>query len=153
MLNVRLAGDHLFGKLLFTWLSLMVSMVMSFCAVLFPTRCLGWDLELNWVSFWGVSFCQQSFFHSAGFLMRYLTFFGSFYSNSSVTRCLQFCYLGHLYAEPLEWTHLWLPQNISPVNMTDGNHLLKDPCLLHCRKTYCHKKSRPFSLLIIFPKA
>ena len=35
------AGDHLFGKLLFTWLSLVVSMVMSFCAVLFPTRCLG----------------------------------------------------------------------------------------------------------------
>ena len=40
-LRVRLAGDHLFGKLLFTWLSLVVSMVMSFCAVLFPTRCLG----------------------------------------------------------------------------------------------------------------
>ena len=56
MLNVRLAGGHLFGKLLFTWLSLVVSMVMSFCAVLFPTRCLGWDLELNWVSFWGFSF-------------------------------------------------------------------------------------------------
>ena len=31
----------LFGKLLFTWLSLVVSMVKSFCAVLFPTRCLG----------------------------------------------------------------------------------------------------------------
>ena len=29
------------NKLLFTWLSLVVSMVMSFCAVLFPTRCLG----------------------------------------------------------------------------------------------------------------
>ena len=27
--------------LLFAWLSLVVSMVMSFCAVLFPTRCLG----------------------------------------------------------------------------------------------------------------
>ena len=26
---------------LFTWLSLVVSMVMSFCAVLFSTRCLG----------------------------------------------------------------------------------------------------------------
>ena len=56
MLNVRLANDHLYGKLLFTWLSLVVSMVMSFCPVLFPTRCLGWDLELNWVSFWGFSF-------------------------------------------------------------------------------------------------
>ena len=27
-----------------------------FCAVLFPTRCLGWDLGLNWVSFWGISY-------------------------------------------------------------------------------------------------
>ena len=41
MLNVRLAGDHLYGKLLFTWLSLVMSMMVSFCAVLFPTRCLG----------------------------------------------------------------------------------------------------------------
>ena len=41
LLNVRLAGDHLFGKLLFTWLSLVMSMMVSFCAVLFPTRCLG----------------------------------------------------------------------------------------------------------------
>ena len=56
MLNVRLAGDHLYGKLLFTWLSLVMSMMVSFCAVLFPTRCLGWDLELNWASFWGFSF-------------------------------------------------------------------------------------------------
>ena len=27
-----------------------------FCAVLFPTGCLGWGLKLNWVSFWGFSF-------------------------------------------------------------------------------------------------
>ena len=38
---------HLSGKLLFTWLSLVMSMVVSFCAVLFPTGCLGRDLELN----------------------------------------------------------------------------------------------------------
>ena len=66
MLNVRLAGDHLFGKLLFTWLSLVVSMVISFCAVLYPTRCLGWDLELNLVSFWGFSFLllkMRLFYH------------------------------------------------------------------------------------------
>ena len=41
LLNVRLAGDHLYGKLLFTWLSLVVFMIVSFCAVLFPMRCLG----------------------------------------------------------------------------------------------------------------
>ena len=27
-----------------------------FCVVLFPTRCLGWDQGLNWVSFWGISY-------------------------------------------------------------------------------------------------
>ena len=67
MLNVGLAGDHLFGKLLFTWLSLVVSMVMSFCAVLFPTRCLGWDLELDWVSFWGFSFLLLESFSRNGY--------------------------------------------------------------------------------------
>ena len=41
MLNVRLAGGHLYGKQLFTWLSLVVSLMASFCAVLFPSRCLG----------------------------------------------------------------------------------------------------------------
>ena len=38
---VRLAGDHLYGKVLFTWLSLVMSIMVSYCAVLFPTRCLG----------------------------------------------------------------------------------------------------------------
>ena len=46
----------LYGKLLFTRLSLVMSIMVSFCAVLFPTRCLGWDLGLNWVSFWGFSY-------------------------------------------------------------------------------------------------
>ena len=46
ILNVRLAGDHLYGKLLFTWLSLVMSMMESFCAVLFPRDVLDeiWDL-------------------------------------------------------------------------------------------------------------
>ena len=37
MLNVRLAGDHLYGAVLLAGDSLMT----SFCTVLFPTRCLG----------------------------------------------------------------------------------------------------------------
>ena len=36
MLNARLAGSHLYVKQLFNWLSLVVSLVASFCAVLFP---------------------------------------------------------------------------------------------------------------------
>ena len=56
MFNVRLAGGHLYGKRLFTWLSLVMSLMASFCAVLFPNRCLGWDLGLNSASFWGISY-------------------------------------------------------------------------------------------------
>ena len=41
MFNVILAGDHLYGKLLFTLLSLVMSLMVSFCAALLPTRCLG----------------------------------------------------------------------------------------------------------------
>ena len=41
MLNVRLAGGDLYGKQLFTRLSVVVSLMASVCAVLFPTRCLG----------------------------------------------------------------------------------------------------------------
>ena len=37
MFNVRIAGGHLFGKNL----SLVVYLMASFCAVLFPTKCLG----------------------------------------------------------------------------------------------------------------
>ena len=46
MLNARLAGCHLYGKQLFTWLSLVVSLMASFCAVIFPLVVLDeiWDL-------------------------------------------------------------------------------------------------------------
>ena len=46
MLNVGLAGGRLYGKQLFTWLSLVMSLLASFCAVLFPLDVLDeiWDL-------------------------------------------------------------------------------------------------------------
>ena len=46
MLNVRQAGGHLYGKQLFTRLSLMVSLMASFSAVLFPLDVLDeiWDV-------------------------------------------------------------------------------------------------------------
>ena len=46
MLNVRLAGDHLYGKLLFTWLSLVMSMVVSFVLSVFPRGVLDEILNL-----------------------------------------------------------------------------------------------------------
>ena len=46
MFNVRLAGGHQNGKQLFTWLSLVVSLVASFVLSLFPLGVLDeiWDL-------------------------------------------------------------------------------------------------------------
>ena len=46
LLNVRLAGDHLYRKLVFTWLSLVVSMVVSFCLSFFPRGVLDEILNL-----------------------------------------------------------------------------------------------------------
>ena len=47
MFNVILAGDRLYGELFFTLLPLMMSLMVSFRAVLLPTNCLGRDLALN----------------------------------------------------------------------------------------------------------
>ena len=46
MFSVRLAGGHLYGKQLFTWLSLVVSFVASFVLSFFPLDVLDgiWDL-------------------------------------------------------------------------------------------------------------
>ena len=47
MFNVRLAGGHLYGKQLFTWLSLVVSLMASFVLSFFPLDVLDeiWDLS------------------------------------------------------------------------------------------------------------
>ena len=46
MFNVRLAGGHLYGKQLFIWLSLVVSLMAFFVLSLFPLDVLDeiWDL-------------------------------------------------------------------------------------------------------------
>ena len=46
MFNVRLAGGHLYGKQLFTWLSLVVSLMASSVLSFFPPDVLDeiWDL-------------------------------------------------------------------------------------------------------------
>ena len=46
MFNVRLAGGHLYGKQLVTWLSLVVSLMASFVLSFFPLDVLDeiWDL-------------------------------------------------------------------------------------------------------------
>ena len=46
MFNVRLAGGHLYGQQLFTWLALVVSLMASFVLSFFPLDVLDeiWDL-------------------------------------------------------------------------------------------------------------
>ena len=46
MLSVRLAGDHLYMKLLLTWLSLVMSLMVSIVLSVFPRDVLAeiWDL-------------------------------------------------------------------------------------------------------------
>ena len=46
MFDVRLASGHLYGKQLFTWLSLVVSLMASFVFSFFPLDVLDeiWDL-------------------------------------------------------------------------------------------------------------
>ena len=46
MFNVRLAGGHLYWKQLFTWLSLVVSLIASFVPSFFPLDVFAeiWDL-------------------------------------------------------------------------------------------------------------
>ena len=46
MLKLRLAGDRLCGRWLLTWLSLVMSLLMSLCAVLFPRDVLDGILNL-----------------------------------------------------------------------------------------------------------
>ena len=45
MLNVSLTDDYLYRKLLFTWLSLLMSLMVFVCAVVFPRDVLEeiWD--------------------------------------------------------------------------------------------------------------
>ena len=74
----RLAGDHLFGKLLFTWLSLVMSMLVSFVLSFFPRDVLDEILNLigsvsegfpsyssmartKYVTFISVLYVQQNF--------------------------------------------------------------------------------------------
>ena len=62
MFNVRLAGGHLTSRWSPVWETAVHLAVADgvfdgvFCAIFFPTRCLGWDLGRNWVSFWGNSY-------------------------------------------------------------------------------------------------
>ena len=62
MFNVRLADGHLYGKQLFTWLSLVVSLMASFVLSFFPLDVLDeiWDLiesvSEGFLTYWRVNY-------------------------------------------------------------------------------------------------
>ena len=60
MFNVRLAGGHLYGKQLFTWLSLVTSLIESFVLSFFPLDVLDeiWDLTESVSEGFLTYFCQ-----------------------------------------------------------------------------------------------
>ena len=78
MFNVRLAGDHLYGKQLFTWLSLVVSLMASFVLSLFPLDVLDeiWDL-IESVSEGFLTYSYQSTVHLYHFLCLPIHFFSN----------------------------------------------------------------------------
>ena len=56
MSSIKLAGDHPVWEIA-VHLAVAGDIIYGvFCAVLFPTRCFGWDLGLNLISFWGFSY-------------------------------------------------------------------------------------------------
>ena len=64
MFNVRLAGGHLYGKQLFTWLSLGVCLMASLVLSFFPLDVLDeiWDLTESvseWFLTYSYSFCDS----------------------------------------------------------------------------------------------
>ena len=72
MLNVRLAGGHLYGKQLFTWLSLVVSLMASFVLLsFFPLDVLDeiWDL-IESVSEGFLTYSLSFYGHENGFTLK-----------------------------------------------------------------------------------
>ena len=72
MFNVRLAGGHLYGKQLFTWLSLVVSFMASFVLSFFPLDVLDgiWDLiESVSEGFLTYSFISDNLYFKVSFLI------------------------------------------------------------------------------------
>ena len=61
MFNVRLAGGHLYGKQLFTWLLLVVSLMASFVLSFFPLDVL--DEIWNLIESVSEGFLTYSFLH------------------------------------------------------------------------------------------
>ena len=122
MFNVRLAGCHLYGKLLFTWLSVVVYLMASFCVVLFPTRCLRCDLGRNWVSFWGISYLLFPTFYWLPKLHK-IPYKARFIANSSSCTTTELIKIANL----LSYSILFYPITLdNRVSFWGSSYLLND---------------------------
>ena len=77
MFNVRLADGHLYGKQLFTWLSLVVSLMASFVLSFFPLDVLDEIRDLTESVSEG--FLTYSYFVCESSCLFYLSFNSDFY--------------------------------------------------------------------------
>ena len=145
MIHVRLSGDHLYGKLLLTWLSLVMSMMVYFCAVLFPNRCLRWDLDLNWVNFWGFSYplFLTFYFHFDIMFFIIINLISIVLNFYFLTLLLFYCFFYSIY-----WLYFLfcLVGEIFcyVINLELWNNLK--------RKTYCYLSYKTFKVPNIDPK-
>ena len=117
MFNVRLAGGHLYGKQLFTWLSLVVSFMASYVLSFFPLDVLDgiWDLiESVSEGFLTYSCIQKACLN--------LFLIGSLHQSSPMIRTLSYSFgLGIIVYKfnPTEVLHLWF----SPIKQVRCNKL------------------------------
>ena len=104
-----------------------MSLMASFCAVLFPTRCLGWDLGLNWVSFWWFSY-SYLFIDT----IYQIVVCSSLHYLYPKFICFSFCFMSHfVYRTPFLMKHqfdrhtksLSLIVQPSPATLWKRNHI------------------------------
>ena len=79
MSNVRLAGGHLYGKQLFTWLSLVVSFMASFVLSFFPLDVLD--------GIWGLIESVSEGFLTYSFILAYTYILGRLTESNEPYRC------------------------------------------------------------------
>ena len=126
MFNVRLAGGHLYGKQLFTWLSLVVSLMASFVLSFFPLDVLDeiWDLiESVSEGFLTYSFIKPSLLFFFNFFWVFLASKGSNYSESK----LFIIHVNMLSLLPWVWERVYTPIVIFLDGLTFENAVLFSP--------------------------
>ena len=129
MLNVRLASDHLYGKLLFTWLSLVLSLMVSFFSHDMSWMRSGTELSQFLRVFLPTLVHHYHFHHyhldesissSMGFLMDIFSFYLILQKNYSeqTVEVLHRCHILHCL-------HIYVSKRVSDHKRVDGKIFFK----------------------------